>query len=182
MRATYHESGAPAGPGKDLIRDGTMTIRKVQPAIDGSNPWFNGISVKGPNAKVDFTDLPESPFDMTVQKNNIFYDITGVAANSFFFTAFAVKGPDGVFRPLKTFYWSFGLCEALTPGTDLSRPKLGPAVYRSPVSTCPGCNESEPGFSKINDPRGDTCLGLVTNAWGSVNFEGPGTYSISCGT
>jgi Domain of unknown function (DUF4157) len=39
----------------------------------------------------------------------------------------------------------------------------------------------EPGFSKINDPRGtDTCLSLVSNAWGSVMFDGPGTFSINC--
>lgn len=181
MRATYHESGAPAGPGKDLNRDGTNAIRKVQPALDGGDqPWFDGKSANGPNAKVDFSDLPDSPFERSVGKNGTQYDITGVAANSFFFTAFAVKGPDGVFRPLRTFFWSFGHCEDLT-GANLSQRKVGAPVNRSSVATCPACNASEPGFSKINDPRGpDTCLALVSNAWGNVSFDGPGTFSINC--
>jgi len=180
MRATYHESGAPAGPGKDLNRDGTNAIRKVQPALDHSTEWYNGTSAKGPNARVDFWDRPDSPFESSVMKNNISYDITGVAAASFFFTAFAMKGPDGKFVPLKTFYWAFNHCEPLPPGTNFKKPKVGAPVIRSPVATCPGCSETEPGFSKINDPRGSECTSLVSSAWGSVLFDGPGTFSINC--
>jgi Domain of unknown function (DUF4157) len=181
MRATYHESGAPSGPGKDLNRDGTNGIRKVQPALDHATDWYDGKSAKGPSAKVDFSDRPSDVFEKSTMKNQISYDITGVAGASFFFTAFAVRGPDGKFQPLKTVYWAFNHCEPLPPGTDLSKPKIGAPVVVSSVATCPGCSENEPGFSKINDPRGaDTCLSLVSNAWGSVMFDGPGTFSINC--
>ena len=181
MRATYHESGAPAGPGKDLNRDGTNAIRKVQPALDGNTDWFGGKSAKGPSARVVFDDRPDSPFEKSVMKNTISYDISGVAAASSFFTAFAAKGPDGKFQPLKTFYWGFNHCEPLPPGTDFSKPKVGASVTLSPIATCPGCSETEPGFNKINDPRGpDTCVSLVSGAWGSVMFDGPGTFSFNC--
>jgi len=182
MRATYHESGADAGPGKDLNRDATNAIRKVQPALDSDTDWFSNKSAKGPNASVTITDRPDSPFEKSTMKNSVNYDISGVAAASFFFTAFAVKGPDGKFRPLKTFYWAFNYCEPLPPGTDFSKPKIGAPLVVSPIATCPGCSENEPGFSKINDPRSgsDTCNYQVTNAWNSVLFDGPGTFSINC--
>jgi hypothetical protein len=183
-RATYHERGAPPGPGKDLIRDGTMNIRNSGPTLDQSGPWARGPSL-GPNATVDFWDWPGSYFELSIQKNGVYYDITGIAAQQFYFTAFAAKGLDGNFVPLKTFYWSWGLCEALPPGTDLSKPKTFQLVDVNPVKDCRSgsCDTGEPKFmEKINGPRGDACNVLAAAAWNNTSFDGPATYSINCGT
>lgn len=178
-RCTYRQSGAAAGAGKDLIRDGTVALRKNQPALDtlAGSAW-SSLTANGPNASVEFEDTPGAGFEKSFQRNGLSYDLTGVASANHFYTAFMVKGPDGVLRPLKAFFWDYNWCEDLPAGTDLSKEKKGTAVNRSGVSDCPGCSEGE--YNKISKPPGDTCNTLGAFTWGNVSSEGPGDYKIGC--
>ena len=94
--------------------------------------------------------------------------------------AVLVKGADGVFRPLHTFYWSFGL----PPGTDLSKEKSWQPIDITPVRDCGKgpCDTGEPGFAKFNDPLGDSCNSVAHDAWDATPADGPATFSINCGT
>ena len=182
-RGTWHKLGAdPAFPGNDLKHDATMSIRKYLPALDHSTPWF-GASAFGPNAEVAYDDNPGTPFEVSVGRGDDFYYLSGLLSTSFLFTAFAVKGPDGVFRPLRTFYWGLNYCEDIPPGTDYNKEKTGNPFDVAPVRDCLAgpCDESEPGFSKVNDPRtADTYVAATTNGLNDAPWEGPGTFKIEC--
>ncbi len=184
-RATYHELGAPPGGKRDLDFNASDNIRKLLPALDHSSFWFSDKEAKkgSSSVQVNYDDLPSQFFETEIGKNGKYYGLTGLALQSFLFTAFAVKLPDGSLHPLKTFYWDIKYCERIAPGTDLKRNvrKASP-INISPVSDCAsGCNANEPGFDKIHQPRStDTYLAAVLNGRNSASILGPDDFDIGC--
>ena len=128
-------------------------------------------------------DLPSQFFELSIEKNGIHYNLSGIAWHAFIFTAVGVKDAAGTVRPLKTFYWDVKHCESLPPGTDLSKPKAGGPVNIAPFRDCAtgSCDASEPGFDKINQARTtDTYTAAVKAGLDETSFDGPAKFDIGC--
>jgi len=202
-RATYLQSGAQPGANNMLNFDASMNIRSGPPplpAFDHAGPWCFGVNAKGtanveakgtPDnagtlAAIPYQDTPSTVFPIDVEKNNVFYTISGIAAQSFFFTAFVVKLPSGTVVPLRTFYWDMKYCEALPAGvsTALKTPKTAGKANVAPVRNCQtsSCDRTEPGFDKAGKttPAGETCLALTLAAFQKTNLDGPSQFDIGC--
>jgi hypothetical protein len=195
LRATYRKDGASPGSKSDLDFNATMEIRKGLPALDHSTFWFANlgkeikdsppVTAAGKTATVNLTfEDPPAQFFQTGQNfNNEHYSITGLAWQSFFFTALSVKLPDGKLQHLKTFYWDIKHCERLNPG-DAAKPAKGGSVNVAPVRDCRSgsCDAGEPGFDKVDKARtGDTCLAALQSGLNSTFLKGPDNFDIGCG-
>jgi hypothetical protein len=194
IRATYRKDGTSAGSKNDLDFNPSMEVRKGLPALDHSTFWFAhlGTELKGSppvttagrtaTVNVTFVDPPAQFFQTEQNFNHERYTITGLAWQSFFFTAFSVKLPDGRLQHLKTFYWDIKHCERLKPG-DAARPARGGPVNVAPARDCRSgsCDTGEPGFDKVDKARtGDTCLAALQSGLSATFLKGPDNFDIGC--
>ena len=190
-----HKSGAdPATSNNDLNIDLTSQLRSNLPLLDHSTgARFFKSTGQPAAAKADtsgkvimkYSDFPSTPFATVIEKGGIYYDLSGIAAQSFFFTAFgAWDGIEAII--LSTFYWDIKHCENIQPG-DITKTKSFGAVNVAPFRYCKtgGCDLGEAGADQFGEPAKQTLVSWYkSNVLGSIfissNYAGPSTFSIGC--
>ena len=163
---------------------------KMEEAKASPNPTPAGRT--SPPVSIVFQDPPGVPFDVERQRvrfvngkrEDVFYELVGVAVEFFFFTAFAVELPSGKLEPLQTFYWDMKYCEEIQPGT-LTKDHLGGGVNVSPVRDClsGSCDLGEPKFRELavdKTEKRPPCLTLAQSAFASTKDSSLGKFDISC--
>lgn len=196
-RATMRKVGAdPGSSGDDLSLDLTSRLRSRLPLPDHSTGarFFASLGQSqtatadaGGKVSMKYSDLLSTPIPADIQKGGIYYGLTGIAAQSFLFTAFgAWDGTDAII--LSTFYWDMKHCEAIQPGDVNTAKSFGP-INVAPFRDCKagGCDLSEPGASQFGQPASESFLSWVgTTILGSIQnpaaYAGPSTFSIGCQT
>ena len=197
-RATMHRAFVDASKrDADLDLSLTSKLRSKLPLLDHSGGErffaFLGKSTQvsaDENGEVTATyrDIPSAPFAKDIEKpsgSGTIYDLSGVAARSFFFTAFgALSGSDPII--LATFYWDLRHCERIAP-SEITKTKEGAPVSVAPFRYCNtgDCDLGEPGANQFGTAPTD-----VANAWfkdtvfasilNPPAYNGPGTFDIGC--
>ena len=191
FRATYHSPSAAA----DFVVDPSATIRAGRPTLDvgtvgnifarsedatakskrcaGTKPNKHAYQLFFDSPSRSFPVNPSVPADSFV---------TGLAWQSFFFTAFSVQVPDGTMRHLQSFFWDIIFCATFGP------PSAGNVVgnliaqtTRVPVGNpANGANDSD--FLRLaGAPSTNSCNNVITSALPpNPTATGPGTFTTAC--
>lgn len=193
-RATMRKENAdPAAQGQDIDVNHSLRLQSKLPLPDHDPGQRFFRPITGPaSAQVDasgkvslkYSDFPSTPFDKRLLKGNDTYVLSGLAAQTFFFTAFgAWDGKEAII--LGTFYWDMKHCESVHPN-DVDATRRGGMVNIAPVRSCKtaGCDLGEPGADQFGQPAtlsfGDWVRATVLPMGREAVYIGPGDFSIGC--